>query len=435
MFRLPRTLTIFLIGLLCAVPALSVQRFPPPEFEETDHQLPETQKPAPRNPALEVVDVAVLVGALALASWLVLKKRSRKWIVVLMLFCLVYFGFWRKGCVCPIGAIGNVSLGICDSGYAIPWTILAFFFLPLIFTLFFGRSFCAAVCPLGAVQDVVMLKPLRIPAWLETTLRLFAWLYLTAAILFAATGSFLVICRYDPFVSFFRFSANPAMWVISFSMLVIAVFVGRPYCRFLCPYGLVLRQIGRISKFRVTVTPDECIHCRLCEDACPFGAIDKPTVEWPQAEYPRGRKRLITLIFLLPVFIITGIFIGYKLHPKLALNHPTVSLAHRVKLEQAGVYEESVDQSKAFYSSGQTLDALYGAAEAKQQQFEFGSMLTGGFMGLVIGSTLLTHSIFWQRSDYEAQRTGCVACGRCFNYCPRHRLWVKNKQKKKTYNG
>ena len=418
-----RSLILLIVWLCCAAGALSVQRFPPPEFE-SEYVIPTATQPPARDALFDTLDVAVLVAVLALASWLILKKRSRKGTFWLMLFSLAYFGFWCKGCVCAIGAIGNVSLALGDGGYVIPWVVLAFFMLPLIFTLFFGRTFCGAVCPLGAIQDAVLLKPLRIPAWLETSLRLLAWLYLSLAVLFAVTASAFVICRYDPFVAFFRLNANPALWGISFSMLVIALFVGRPYCRFLCPYGLILRQISRISKFRVTITPDECIHCRLCEDACPFGAIEKPTVEWPRAEYPRGRKRLAFLICLFPIIITTGVLIGYKLHPKLASVHPTVQLANRVKLEQAGVYKENIDQSKAFYNSGQTLEDLYKVANEKKQEFAFGGAIMGGFMGLVIGGTLLSHSIFWRRSGYEAQRAGCFACGRCYNYCPKHRKWL-----------
>lgn len=424
-----RCAIILVFLLLGTVPALSVQRFPPPEFE-TDHTIPTATRPSPRAEVLQVLDVFVLIVALSLASWLVLKKRSRKGIVALMLFSLLYFGFWRKGCVCSIGAIGNISLAIFDSGYTVSWVVLAFFFLPLVFTLFFGRSFCAAVCPLGAVQDIVLLRRLDIPAWLETTLRLLAWLYLSAAVLFAATGSAFLICRYDPFISLFRLNANPGLWIITFSMLIIAVFVGRPYCRFLCPYGLILRQLGRISRFRVTITPDECIQCRLCEGSCPFGAIDKPTVEWPQAEYPRGRKRLVILIGLLPVMVAGGVFAGYKLHPRLALNHPTVQLAERIKLEQSGVYREPVDETKAFYASGQSFERLAQQAQHKQKQYAIGSSIAGGWMGLVAGFTLIMHSIFWRRPEYQAQRSGCVACGRCYNDCPRHRLWIKNKKKK-----
>ena len=118
---------------------------------------------------------------------------------------------------------------------------------------------------------------MMVPGWMETALRLGAWLYLALSVLYAATGSGLLICRYDPFIAFFRLSPNSLLWLLGLLFLAVGVFIGRPYCRFVCPYGLLLRQAGRLSRRHVTITPDECIHCRLCEDVCPFGAIDKPT--------------------------------------------------------------------------------------------------------------------------------------------------------------
>jgi len=195
-------------------------------------------------------------------------------------------------------------LSIFDRDYAVPIAVAVFFLLPLVFALFFGRVFCAAVCPLGAIQDLVLLRPISVPNWLESGLRLFAYVYLAAAVLFAATGSAFLICRYDPFVAFFRLNGNLNILIIGACLLVISVFIGRPYCRFICPYGVLLRELSRLSKWRVTITPDECIQCRLCEDSCPFGAIKRPTTDWPATEYGRSKKRLVVLIFLLPVLII-----------------------------------------------------------------------------------------------------------------------------------
>ena len=256
-------LTICVVVLL-ALPgaALGLQRFPPPQFR-SGHELPVTTQPPPRADVYEYLDVMVLLAALSLASYLALKKRSRRGLLALGIFSLLYFGFWRKGCVCAIGAIQNVTLALFDHGYTVPIAAVAFFMLPLVFTLFFGRTFCASVCPLGAIQDVVLLRPVKVPSWTEHGLRMFAYLYLGLAVFFAATGSAFIICEYDPFVAFFRRSGSLSMLMLGASFLVIGVFVGRPYCRYLCPYGVILGWISRASRWHVTITPGECIKCRL----------------------------------------------------------------------------------------------------------------------------------------------------------------------------
>jgi len=254
-----------------------------PQFE-VPYERPAYQHPAPRpwtvkvldvdTAWVEAVDVVLLTAALALAAWLVLAKRSRRGIVALSVACLAYFGFVRGGCVCPIGAIGNVSLGLFDAGFHVPWSVVAFFALPLAFALLFGRVFCGGVCPLGAAQDLVLIKPVRVPTWLAKALGTLPYVYLGAAVLFAATDAMFIICRYDPFVPFFRLAGPAVMFVAGAVVLVLSTFIGRPYCRFVCPYGALLGMLSRVSWKHATITPDECVNCRLCEDACPFGAIE-----------------------------------------------------------------------------------------------------------------------------------------------------------------
>jgi NosR/NirI family nitrous oxide reductase transcriptional regulator len=407
--------------------ASGVERFPPPEFE-TGYELPPVTnitQAVPRGDIYEYLDVAVLLAALGLSSYLVLKKRSRRWIWSLMIFSLAYFGFWRKGCVCPIGAIQNVALSVFDPGYAMPLTVTLFFLLPLVFTLFFGRTFCAAVCPLGAIQDLVAVRPIRIPPWLENGLRLFAYVYLGLAVLFAATGSAFVICRYDPFVSFFRLTGWLNILVLGACILVIGVFVGRPYCRFLCPYGVILRHLSRFSKRRVTITPDDCIKCRLCEDSCPFGAIREPTADWPVGYYVKSKKRLGLLIVLLPVLVFAFGWVGSGLKGVAARGHATVRLAERVYLEDAGKVEGTTDASTAFRATGKPERELYDEASAIRAKFAIGGWFLGGFVGLVAGLKLISLTVRRQRPDYEADRASCLACGRCFEYCPREQVRLK----------
>jgi len=406
----------FIILLILSNISYGVQRFPPPEFE-TGHELPITTTPTPRSDLLEYTDVVVLFLALSLSSYMALKKRSRRGLFILGIFSLAYFGFYRKGCVCPIGAIQNVSLGLFNSSYIIPLTVIAFFILPLAFTLLFGRTFCASVCPLGAIQDIFVIRPIKVPTWLESSLGLLPYLYLGAGVLFSATESAFIICEYDPFVSFFRRSGRLSILILGACFLIIGMFVGRPYCRFLCPYSVLLRIMSLVSKWHVSITPSECIKCRLCEDSCPFGAIRKPTQQKPENK-ALGKRAFILAILAMPLLIAIGTYLGVKSGPALSHINPKVRLAERIWLEDNNLVSDTTDASIAFRGSGKAKEELYSEVVRINRRFNIGSGIFGGFIGLTINAKMIQLLIRRRRSDYEADRSQCISCGRCFAYCP-----------------
>jgi len=167
-------------------------RYPRPEFE-TDYTYPTYQYISQRSPVWEYIDVAVLIAALSLTSWLVLKKRSRQGIAWVSLFSLAYFGFFRQGCICAVGSVQNVSLALFNSDYSMPLTALLFFLIPLGFALFSGRVFCAGVCPLGAIQELTGFRQVKVNPKIEAVLGSVPFVYLGLAVLFSATGSQFII--------------------------------------------------------------------------------------------------------------------------------------------------------------------------------------------------------------------------------------------------
>lgn len=257
----------------------------PPDFGGT-YEFPTPAHPEPRADWLRSLDVVLLAVFLGLAAWLVLKRRSRNGMLLLTLAAVGYFGFFREGCVCPIGAIQNVTLTLVDPYYNISFAIIAFFFLPLVATLLFGRVFCGGVCPLGAIQDLVLLRPVQVAPRLDRVLGSLKYIYLGVAVLFAgwglnvAVGGFVfesgrrfLICEWDPFISLFRLSGSFHMLALGGAFLVTGMFVGRPYCRWFCPYGGILGVLSRVAWKNVQITPDRELDCGLCAGACPFGAI------------------------------------------------------------------------------------------------------------------------------------------------------------------
>jgi ferredoxin len=409
--------------LFAALPAAAVDRVPRPQFQ-SGYQLPQLQVPPPRSPALEYLDVAVLVLSLAASSWLALRARSREGIFLLGAFSIAYFGFYRKGCICPVGSLQNVALALFDRSYALPVTVVLFFALPLLTALLAGRTFCAAVCPLGAIQDAVVVKPLRLPRWLSGPLGFLPVIYLGLAVLFAATGAEFVVCRFDPFVSFYRVGGSPGMLALGASFLLLGTVVARPYCRFLCPYGVLLGWLSRLSLRHATITPDQCVQCRLCDEACPFDAIRAPAPV--PVVRPRSEKRAFAAgLTALPLLLGLGALAGWLASPALARVHPEVRLAAQVQREEAGLAATTTLESDAFRASNTTREELEAAAAEVRRRYSIAGPVLGGFLSLVAGLTWLATYRRRRNADYEPDRGECLSCGRCFAYCPREHLRLR----------
>jgi hypothetical protein len=257
----------------------------PPDFGGT-YSFPAPLHPEPNADWLRLLDVGLLAAALGISTWLVFKYRSRKGVILLSIGSIVYFGFFRKGCICSVGSIQNVVFCLADSHYIMSLSAIAIFFLPLIATLFFGRVFCGGVCPLGAIQDLVVVRPLNVPRKLDKALRWLQYIYLGAAVLFAGWGLQMslgawhiklgrrfLICEWDPFISIFRMSGPMYLVAIAIGFVLAGMFIGRPYCRWLCPYGGILSILSRIAWKNVSITPDKELDCGLCAESCPYGAI------------------------------------------------------------------------------------------------------------------------------------------------------------------
>ncbi len=158
----------------------------------------------------------------------------------------------------------------------------------LLMVLLANKFICSWACQFGTLQDLlfqlgrkkerngkVFIPQFKVPFVVTNTIRVVFFVLLSAAALFIAVD---IVNPIDPFKVF-----NPAKLgilgaIFAGLILVMSVFIYRPWCHFFCPFGLVGWLLEKISIFKIQVNYDTCIACRKCEQSCPssvMGAILK----------------------------------------------------------------------------------------------------------------------------------------------------------------
>lgn len=400
--------------------AQAQNRFPKPDFE-SGYQYPDLQYAVPNETLWVILDLLLLVALMGIVTWALYKKHTRGPIFWVSLISVGYFGFFREGCVCSIGSIQNIALALVDDSYHLPLTVLLFFLLPILFAYLFGRVFCAGVCPFGALQELVNVKNYRISEAITAALKVIPWLYLIFAVLYAVTRSQFIICQFDPFIGIFRLGGDMGLILFGALLLVMSIFTGRPFCRFLCPYGALLSLFSSVSIWKIKLTRKSCINCELCHNSCPVDAIRPPYANKLKESRSAGVRRLLGYFVVLPILMIAGALLLRMASPNLSRAHKDVRLYDQVIQHEAQPEEELSLELEAFYGQGRSVEEITALYEAKVTEYRFWCTIAGALMGLVIGLALIRLSVKRSRKQYEINHANCVACGQCFNYCPQNK--------------
>lgn len=253
---------------------------PPAAAPEKEYEAPQRPAYSPRSTLSYSIDIAVLFLGLLAASFIFIRKKTVAYARTLLFLSMLYFGFFRHGCVCAPGATGNISIALCRSGkYVIDIFTVLIFFIPLVFALFSGRVFCGMICPLGAVQECVSVKRIKLPRSIDRALSWLPAIVLAAVFYLAFSKEDLIMCRLDPFVSIFRLKVHFPALLYSAAFLAVCIFIYRPFCKYICPYGVILGLLSRLSFYKKSFS-EFCEKCGSCADKCPTNCINQNKIEF-----------------------------------------------------------------------------------------------------------------------------------------------------------
>lgn len=186
--------------------------------------------------------------------------------------------------LCPFGGIVTlynlVKTGVLIKKIHDSAVVLAA--LGVALAILFGPVICGWICPLGTFQEWIGRLGRKIfkrkyntfvPAKVDRVLRLLRYVVLVWVLVMTALSATLVFQAYDPYYALFSFIHGEVAiggLVILIIIMLLALVVERPFCKYVCPYGAFLGLFNRIRIFKIRRVASTCINCSACNRACPM---------------------------------------------------------------------------------------------------------------------------------------------------------------------
>lgn len=157
---------------------------------------------------------------------------------------------------------------------------IAFLFF-IILAIVGNKIICGWACPFGSLQELIYSIPIlrkikqrKLPFVLTNTIRICLF---TAMLLFlfgiiGGSKGFVIYHNLNPFNLFNLDFESFGILLTVILALLGSFFVYRPFCQFICPFGLISWIVERFSIYRVRIDKDKCTECGACIRACPLEA-------------------------------------------------------------------------------------------------------------------------------------------------------------------
>ena len=170
---------------------------------------------------------------------------NRRWHYAQLALNVVVLGLWSGTFVSYALLMRLFAGGVNWATLGTLAAALVMVFVALVYPLAGrGGHYCANICPFGSAQELAgklakrKLRPsARLNRWL-VWFRNLLWGVLMGLML---TGTWTAWVDYELFTAFVYSSASVWVVVVAAAFLVLSVWVPRPYCRFVCPTGELIK--------------------------------------------------------------------------------------------------------------------------------------------------------------------------------------------------
>ncbi|MDU3803561.1 4Fe-4S binding protein [Paraclostridium bifermentans] len=214
----------------------------------------------------------------------------------------IYQGDTKKLCVpglncysCP-GALGSCPIGSLQAvlgsiKYNFSYYIVG---LMTLFGVVFGRFICGWLCPFGFFQDLlykVKVKKVKVNKTLDGALKYLKYVILLVFVIIlpmfvtnefglskpyfceficpAGTleGGIPLVLLNESLRSTIGFLYAWKLFIL-IAIIILSIFVYRPFCRYICPLGAFYSIFNKFSFYKYSIDKDKCVECNACTKKC-----------------------------------------------------------------------------------------------------------------------------------------------------------------------
>ena len=213
---------------------------------------------AAKNPVKTSVWADFDVSAKAIAGLIVVLMaailplfiKDRRYRIGQQILNVIVLGFWCGSFLNYTSIISYMSNGMNVMALIVPVIMLITAF---IYPLFGKKSYyCTHVCPFGSLQVLAgkcIGYKVRMRPTTAKRLDMFRQILWAMLMLCLWTGVWFSWIDYEPFSAFVFQSASWAVIVIAIVFVALSMVIMRPYCRFVCPTGSLLKY-SQLSTFK-----------------------------------------------------------------------------------------------------------------------------------------------------------------------------------------
>lgn len=184
----------------------------------------------------------------------------------------------------PMGTVKDAIHLYGSAGAIFPPRMIALtIFLLIVFVV--NKYICAWGCQVGVLQDLIFRlnrtnkrkailgRQVKVPFFISNSIR---FIFLIVFTVIAFVWGLDTIEPLDPFKIYKPAHLGVIGVLFVGLILVVSLFIYRPWCHFFCPFGFVGWMVEKVSRIRISVNYETCIACQKCAAACPsnvMGAI------------------------------------------------------------------------------------------------------------------------------------------------------------------